>query len=229
MIDLVSFIEGRYVGRFMVIGITGSVAVGKSTFACNLAERLNQRGLKSTVISTDDFLLSNQELRERDLFEQKGFPQTYHLDQLEQVVKGFQSGEKSINIPVYTQEIADIHPNETQTVELPNILIVEGVTALQLSAKRLDLKIYIDANLADIKDWYLTRTLEVTALAKDDPSSWRYSYAKMPLDELSKLVMQVWQTTNQKNLDEYILPTKELADVIVYVDKEHNIGNIDIK
>ncbi|MCT4382209.1 type I pantothenate kinase [Leuconostoc suionicum] len=229
MIDLVSFIEGRYVAPFMVIGITGSVAVGKSTFARNLAEKLSRHGLKSTVISTDDFLMSNEELHARGLFEQKGFPQTYHIDQLEQVIKQFHAGEKSVDIPIYTQELADIHPNETQTVELPNILIIEGVTALQLPAEQLDLKIYIDANLADIKKWYLTRTLEVTALAKDDPSSWRYNYAKMPLDEFTKLAMQVWQTTNQKNLDDYILPTKTFADVIVYVNQQHDIFDIELK
>lgn len=229
MIDLDNLIKSKYVAPFMVIGITGSVAVGKSTFAHDLADKLSQQNIKTTVISTDDCLMSNDELHERGLFDQKGFPQTYNLDLLEKVITRFRAGEKSLNIPVYTQELADIHPNETQIIELPNILIVEGVVALQLPPKHFDLKIYIDADLADIKEWYLSRTLEVTALAKDDPSSWRYDYAKMPIDEFTQLVMQVWENTNQKNLDQYILPTKSLADVIVHFDKQHRIFDIELK
>lgn len=229
MIDLDNLIKSKYVAPFMVIGITGSVAVGKSTFAHDLADKLSQQNIKTKVISTDDFLMSNDELHERGLFDQKGFLQTYNLDLLEKVITRFRAGEKSLNIPVYTQELADIHPNETQIIELPNILIVEGVVALQLPPKHFDLKIYIDADLADIKEWYLSRTLEVTALAKDDPSSWRYDYAKMPIDEFTQLVMQVWENTNQKNLDQYILPTKSLADVIVHFDKQHRIFDIELK
>lgn len=229
MIDLCQLIEKKYTAPFMAIGISGSVAVGKSTFADNLASELNQHGLITTVISTDDFLMSNHELNKYNLFDQKGFPQTYHIDQLIQVIKKFRAGEKSVNIPVYTQELADIHPNKMQKMSLPHILIVEGVTALQLPAEQLDLKIYIEADLKNIKKWYLSRTLEVTALAKNDPSSWRYKYANMPLDEFTDVAMQVWEQTNQKNLDEYILPTKYHADAVVYLDKQHQVLEIELK
>ncbi|QEA58905.1 type I pantothenate kinase [Leuconostoc koreense] len=229
MINLDELIKSKYVAPFMVIGIAGSVAVGKSTFAHDLADKLSQQSIKTTVISTDDFLMSNAMLHELGLFDQKGFPQTYNLDLLETVITRFRAGEKSLDIPIYTQELADIHPKETQTIELPNILIVEGVVALQLPPKHFDLKIYLDADLVDIKEWYLSRTLEATALAKDNPSSWRYNYAKMPIDEFTQLVMQVWENTNQKNLDQYILPTKALADVIVHFDKQHHIFDIELK
>ncbi len=93
MIDLDNLIKSKYVAPFMVIGITGSVAVGKSTFAHDLADKLSQQNIKTTVISTDDFLMSNDELHERGLFDQKGFPQTYNLDLLEKVITRFRAGK----------------------------------------------------------------------------------------------------------------------------------------
>ena len=95
------------------------------------------------VISTDHFLMSNQTLIAQDLFGQKGFPQTYDLESLEQVIKAFKQGEKSVEIPIYTQENSDIDPNNQQIIERPDILIIEGVVALRL--KQTDFKIYLEA------------------------------------------------------------------------------------
>jgi len=224
MDELVQKINQKYQNKFMTIAIAGPVSVGKSTFAKKVASLLAQQ---ATVISTDDFLMPNNVLMNKNLFNQKGFPQTYDLAELEQVIRRFKSGETSVQIPCYTQELADIHPKEKQTIKKPEILIIEGVVALQL--QQTDFKIYLDADLTDIKAWYLTRTLEMTALSKNDPKSWRYQYAQMPVGEFSNLVMKIWDETNQVNLDRYILPSKQYANALVRFDENHDIKHITIK
>ncbi|WP_294973917.1 type I pantothenate kinase [uncultured Leuconostoc sp.] len=224
MDELVQKINQKYQNEFMTIAIAGPVSVGKSTFAKQLASLLVQQ---ATVISTDDFLMPNNVLMNKNLFNQKGFPQTYDLEELEHVIRRFKSGDASLQIPCYTQELADIHPKEKQTIKKPEILIIEGVVALQL--QQTDFKIYLDADLSDIKSWYLTRTLEMTALSKNDPTSWRYQYAQMPIGEFSNLVMTIWDETNQVNLDRYILPTKQHADALVMLDDNHDVQHITIK
>lgn len=224
MDELIQKINQKFQHKFMTIAIAGSVSVGKSTFANKLAQSLTQQ---ATVISTDDFLMPNSVLHAKNLFNQKGFPQTYDMAKLERVMTLFQSGELSVEIPYYTQEAADIHPEKTQIIQRPEILIIEGVVALQL--QQTDFKIYLDADLSDIKSWYLTRTLEMTALSKNDPTSWRYQYAQMPIGEFSNLVMTIWDETNQVNLDRYILPTKQCADALVMLDENHDIQRITIK
>ncbi len=224
MNTLVAAIQQRYHGNFMTIGIAGSVAVGKSTFAAHLASVL---GVQVQVVSTDDFLMANATLMAKQLFDQKGFPQTYALDQLAQVIAAFQAGAAQVTIPKYSQEIADIDGTVQQTITRPDILIIEGVVALQLPT--IDFKIYLDADLTAIKGWYLARTLEMTALAKEDPTSWRYQFTQMPIDALTTLVMKTWDETNQVNLERYILPTKETADAVVHLDAQHQIDYITIK
>lgn len=224
MDELVQKINQKFKNEFMTIAVAGPVSVGKSTFANKLASALTQQ---TTVISTDDFLMPNDTLMTKNLFNQKGFPQTYDLAKLEQVITRFKSGELSVQIPCYTQELADIHPKKKQTIQKPEILIIEGVVALQL--EQTDFKIYLDASLTDIKAWYLTRTLAMTALSKNDPKSWRYQYASMPIVEFSNLVMKIWDETNQVNLDRYILPSKQCADALVMFDENHDIKQVTIK
>ncbi|CUR64394.1 type I pantothenate kinase [Leuconostoc gasicomitatum] len=224
MDELVQKINQAFNDDFMTIAVAGPVSVGKSTFANKLASALTQQ---VTVISTDDFLMPNSMLMTKNLFNQKGFPQTYDLEKLEQVMTRFKSGELSVQIPCYTQELADIHPKKKQTIKKPEILIIEGVVALQL--QQTDFKIYLDASLIDIKAWYLTRTLAMTALSKNDPKSWRYQYTRMPIVEFSNLVMKIWDETNQVNLDRYILPSKQRADALVMFDENHDIKQVTIK
>ena len=224
MDQLIRIINQRFQNTFMTIAVAGSVSVGKSTFAAGLAQKLSA---KTTVISTDDFLMPNHVLKEKKLFDQKGFPETYDLKKLVEVITRFKSGDTSVKIPYYTQELADIHPETMQTIQRPEILIIEGVVALQID--QIDFKIYLDADLTDIKSWYLARTLEMTALAKNDPASWRYQYAQMPIGTFSDLVMKIWDETNQVNLDRFILPTKQYADAVVALDKNHDIKSITIR
>ncbi|CAM3202030.1 type I pantothenate kinase [Leuconostoc rapi] len=224
MDGLVQAIKQRYNDTFMSVAIAGSVSVGKSTFAQKLAKLLDVR---VSVISTDDFLMPNAVLMAKGIFNQKGFPQTYNMAALAQLIKQFEAGELLAEIPCYAQEIADIHPDKKQRINRPDILIIEGVVALQL--EQTDFKIYLDADLIDIKSWYLARTLEMTARSKNDPTSWRYQYAQMPIGQFSQLVMKVWDETNQVNLERYIRPSCAHADAVVKLDKKHDIETIIIK
>lgn len=224
MDELVQAIKQRYHDTFMSIAIAGSVSVGKSTFAQKLAELLD---VNVSVISTDDFLMPNDVLMAKGIFKQKGFPQTYNMAALTQLIMRFQAGELSAEIPCYAQELADIHPEKKQRITKPDILIIEGVVALQL--EQPDFKIYLDADVTNIKTWYLARTLEMTARAKNDPKSWRYQYAQMPIESFSQLVMTVWDETNQVNLDQYIEPSSVHANAIVRLDKNHDIETIIMK
>ncbi|CAH1854787.1 type I pantothenate kinase [Convivina intestini] len=221
MDELVNQILAKYQQRFFVVALSGSVAVGKSSFAEQLAEKLSNRGLDCQVVSSDHFLYTNQELTTAGIFEQKGFPASYHLDHLVGMLKAFESGEAQVEIPLYEQDFGDIVPDQRQIITRPNILIVEGVVALQLPSNQRDFSIYLDADLDHIKNWYLSRNIMATLSATDNPKSWRYQYRNMPLEQFKNLALAVWETTNQKNLDDYIGPSRQQADVLVHLDRWH--------
>ncbi|WEV54482.1 type I pantothenate kinase [Leuconostocaceae bacterium ESL0723] len=223
MDELIATILKQYQGEFMTVGLAGSVSVGKSTLAETLASRLTTAGVNSQVISTDHFLMSNADLQSAGLFDQKGFPQTYHLDQLADLVQAFRAGKKRATLPIYQQVLADIVPDQDQVIDRPQILIIEGVVALQLPKAALDLAIYIDADLADIKDWYLARNLMATFAARNHPDSWRYQYHHWPIDDFANQALAVWDRTNQVNLDRYIHPSAVRADLVVHLDHWHQI------
>lgn len=225
-VELVEKIYQAHQGSFLTVGITGSVSVGKSTLAENLAHDLEKRGLTVTVVSTDDFLKTNQELQDDGLFDQKGFPVTYHLDQLGAVIEAFRQGEQQQAIPKYSQTLADIVPNEVTQITRPDVLIIEGVVALQLPSVLLDQTIFVEAKITDIKDWYIERMFLATAKASQEPSSWRYQYREMPVADLYALAMEVWEQTNQANYDRFILPTKNKAGWLLKLDRYHQVVDI---
>lgn len=223
---LLDYIETRTTD-FFVIGLTGSVAVGKSTLSARLSESLQERHFDVEVVSTDDFLLTNLELKQHQLFDEKGFPKTYHLNKLAQMIQDFRDNAPQVTIPDYSHELADIRPDVQKVIQKPDILIIEGVTALQLPDHILDLAIYVDAKLADIESWYLNRTLAVMDKAHFDAKSWYYPYTQMPLSQRQEHIMSVWRRTNLKNLQQYIAPTKAKANVIIKIDAQHHIQHIE--
>ncbi|MDD9138134.1 type I pantothenate kinase [Fructobacillus sp. CRL 2054] len=226
--QLISQIKKAQNGSFFTIGLTGSVAVGKSTLAERLAVGLRESGLKVEVLSTDAFLKDNATLHEEGIFDEKGFPKSYDLTALEEFIRFFQDGKDDQKVAVYSQTLADIVPSEKKRVKRPDVLILEGVVALQLPEDLLNSTIFLEADMAHVKDWYLERNLLATVKSANHPDSWRAQYAKLPLIDFYNLAMSIWEKTNQKNYDDYIYPSQQSADWIVALDYYHQITEIKV-
>ena len=209
----------------IVVALAGSVSVGKTTLAQQLADALQTQGLQVAVVSTDHFLLDNATLQAQGVFDQKGFPKTYRLTALNDMVRTLKKGAR-VEIPVYHQPDADIVPNQTQQITPTDVLIIEGVVALQMDMALVDWAIYVDAQMTDIERWYLERSLANIYAAADKPDSWYYQYRDMPRADLEELIMSVWRKTNLVNLTNYIAPSKAKAQVIIHKNGQHEIDNI---
>lgn len=225
-----------------IIGIAGSVAVGKSTTARVLQKLLSMlpEQLKVELVTTDGFLYSNEELKKRDLFNRKGFPESYDAKKLLAFLSAVKSGKEIIEAPVYSHLYYDIVPEETQVIQKPDILIVEGINVLQVTLSKrprrrvfvsdfFDFSIYVDAAEKDIRQWYLERfiTLQKTAFA--NPKSYFHQYAYMEEEELLEFANTVWDEINAANLTQNILPTRFRADLILEKGKHHFVRGVRIR
>jgi type I pantothenate kinase len=210
-------------GRSTVVAIAGAVAVGKSTIAGDLASRLRAHGATVEVIPTDGFLLPNAELEARDLLARKGFPETYDLDALDGLVADARAGRSPLAVPVYSHERYDVL-DEPVALDRPEVLVVEGVVALQ----RLfaDLAVYVDAEVDDVVAWYVTRFQELVAAARDDPTSFYRGWADLDPDAVAELARSVYDAVNRPNLVDHIAPTRANADVVVHKDRDHRIREV---
>ncbi|MBS9335157.1 type I pantothenate kinase [Fructobacillus sp. M1-13] len=220
-------IEKAQTGAFFTVGLTGSVAVGKSTLAERLSTGLEAAGYRVAIMSTDDFLKSNAELHEEGFFDEKGFPQSYDLKGLRDFVQNFRDGQAVQTTQKYSQTLADIVPGRFVRIDRPDILILEGVVSLQLPSELLDFTVFIEAAMSDIKDWYLSRNLLATVKSIGDDKSWRSQYSHMALSDFYDLAMTVWEKTNQKNYDEYIVKSKRKADWVLHLDSYHQLTGIE--
>ncbi|GAP01694.1 pantothenate kinase [Fructobacillus fructosus] len=223
---LIEEVKNAHQGVFFTIGLTGSVAVGKSTLADQLAMEIKAAGLTVQVLSTDAFLKTNEQLHQEGIFDEKGFPNSYDLKGMATFIENFRNGQQTQRTAVYSQTLADRVPGKESIIDRPDVLILEGVVALQLPKKLLDLTVFLEADLQDIRDWYLARNLLATVKSANEPNSWRAKYADMPLLDFYKLAMGVWEKTNQQNYDRFIYPTKGKADWVVSVDYYHQIQSI---
>ena len=208
----------------VVIGIAGSVAVGKSTFAAALVEGLSE--FQVEVVGTDGFLFSNAVLAERQLEARKGFPESYDANAVIAFINALRSGNEPVSVPVYSHSSYDIIPGERRVIGSLGICIIEGVNALQF-ADHLDLAIYLDADESDLINWYATRFSEICDDAVDDPTSFYRGWSLFPENERREMAESFWYGINHPNLLEHIEPCAANADLVVRKSHDHSIGSVE--
>ncbi|SHF59754.1 pantothenate kinase [Kaistia soli DSM 19436] len=226
-----------------IIGIGGSVAVGKSTTA-RVLRALLQRWPdtpKVELVTTDGFLYPNAVLQREGLMERKGFPDSYDLPALLAFLSDIKAGSPRVSAPLYSHLVYDIVPSERVTIDAPDILIVEGLNVLQTPrlprdgkavpfvSDFFDFSIYIDADEIDIHRWYVARFERLRATAFQDPSSYFHRYALIPEEEALAIAERLWSRINLVNLRENILPTRPRADLILSKGANHLIEQVALR
>jgi type I pantothenate kinase len=219
-----------------VIGIAGSVAVGKSTIARLLTELLSRWADTPHVelVTTDGFLWPNAELERRGLLQRKGFPESYDRRSLTRFVSQVKSGAAEVRAPVYSHLVYDIVPGEEIVVRRPDVLIVEGLNVLQPPATSariavsdlFDFSIYVDARTTDIEEWYVERFLRLQRSAFADPHSYFHRYADLTEPEAIARARSIWAEINGPNLEQNILPTRARADLVLRKASHHGVASV---
>ncbi|KTD85651.1 type I pantothenate kinase [Paenibacillus etheri] len=226
-----------------IIGIAGSVAVGKSTTARLLQKLLSQLPShpKVDLVTTDGFLLPNAELEKRGIMKKKGFPESYDTRSLISFLTKVKSGVSSVQSPVYSHLTYDIVTKEYITIENPDILIVEGLNVLQTSltinqnvpnyfvSDFFDFSIYVDADVNNIEKWYIDRFIKLRDTAFQDEQSYFKKYAQLSLEESIEISKRIWKEINYVNLIHNILPTRNRADLILFKNNNHHIDRIKLR
>jgi type I pantothenate kinase len=221
-----------------VIGVAGSVAVGKSTFARILQALLGRwpDHPKVDLITTDGFLHPNHVLEERGIMHRKGFPESYDTRSLLRVLREIKSGHQRVEAPVYSHVVYDIVDDEQVVIEQPDILILEGLNVLQTGEAAtefvsdfFDFSIYIDADEGDIEQWYIERFLTLRESVFQDPDSFFSNFAALSDDEAIDTARNIWREINGRNLRENIAPTRDRASLILRKRKDHRIDRVQLR
>ena len=224
-----------------VIGIAGSVAVGKSTTARLLQALLDRwpNHPKVDLITTDGFLYPNAVLAERGLMARKGFPESYDRRRLLQFLHDIKSGAPQVHAPVYSHLVYDIVDDEEVVVRQPDIVLVEGLNVLQTGvtdserpvfvSDYFDFSIYVDADVEHIRRWYVERFFTLRETAFRDPRSYFHRYASLTDAEAHATALEIWSSINERNLYENILPTRERAHLILRKDADHHISEVRLR
>ncbi len=226
-----------------VVGVAGSVAVGKSTTARVLRELLSHWPETPHVelVTTDGFLLPNAELERRGLLHRKGFPESYDRRALLRFVSGVKSGAAEVRAPVYSHLTYDIVPGEEIVVRRPDVLIVEGLNVLQPARVRadgtqgvavsdyFDFSLYVDARTDDVRSWYVSRFLELRRTAFNRPQSYFRRYAELSDEEAVARAEQIWADINEPNLVGNVRPTRGRATCVLRKGPDHAVQQVRLR
>jgi len=212
----------------LIVGLTGAVAVGKSTLAKQLQAVIAAQAVVE-IIATDGFLRSNAELTALGLLEQKGFPPTYDNDRFRKALAEIRTGPTVF--PAYSHTTYDIEPSLARTLAPPDILIVEGLNlhhrALALEdPDPLDVLIYLDAKEADLESWYVARFMGLWEAAEQDQTSFYARFRSMTREQTEELARMVWTEVNLKNLRENTILARDSADLVVRKAADHTIVEV---
>jgi type I pantothenate kinase len=223
-----------------VIGMGGSVAVGKSTTARILRHLLARwpNHPKVDLVTTDGFLLPNAVLRREGLMDRKGFPESYDLPALLRFLSDIKAGKRGTSAPIYSHLTYDILQDERIIIDRPDILLVEGLNVLQTGrpprdgkaipyvSDFFDFSVYLDADESVLRQWYVDRFFSLRATAFRDPRSYFHKYASLDNDEAAETATRIWETINLTNLRENVLPTRQRADLILRKGADHIINRV---
>lgn len=219
-----------------IIGIAGSVAVGKSTTARVLQALLQRWDSHPRVdlVTTDGFLLPAAELRERNLMSRKGFPESYNRRDLLRFVTEVKAGRDNVQAPLYSHDAYDIIPGEYQVVDHPDILILEGLNVLQtgptlMVSDLFDFSVYVDAKTTDIEKWYIDRFIKLKNTAFREPGAHFARFADLTDEAAAAEARRIWQTINLPNLVENIQPTRVRASLVLSKAADHSVQRVRMR
>lgn len=226
-----------------IVGVAGSVAVGKSTTARVLKALLARWPNHPSVdlVTTDGFLRPNKDLELRGLMNRKGFPESFDTSRLLNFLADVKSGLEGVDAPVYSHFHYDILPAQRVVIQQPDILIVEGLNVLQPArlprqgeaipfvSDFFDFSIYIDADHDVIRDWYITRFMRLRSTAFRDPAAYFHRYAKLSAKDAEEKAAQIWRNINLRNLEQNILPTRQRAHLILRKAPNHSVESVALR
>ena len=226
-----------------IIGMAGSVAVGKSTTARVLRALLSRwpNSPRVDLVPTDGFLFPNAVLEERGLMERKGFPESFDSRRLLSFLADVKAGARGVTAPVYSHAHYDVVPDQAIIVDRPDILIVEGLNllrpaklprgggAMAVVSDFFDFSIYIDANPETIGKWYIERFMRLRKTAFRDPDAYFFRYSQLTEDEALTTAERIWREINLINLDLNILPTRQRAHLILEKTEDHTVGTVHLR
>ena len=221
-----------------IIGVAGSVAVGKSTLARLLQTLLSRwpEHPRVELITTDGFLFPNAELEARDIMDRKGFPESYDTRQLLDFLRAVKSGEPEVTAPIYSHVVYDVLPDRHEIVHQPDILILEGLNVLQVDSHAnefvsdyFDFSIYLDADESLIESWFIERFHALRRTVFQDPQSFFKHFADLTDEQATTLAGQIWESINGRNLRENIAPTKGRASLVIEKGADHRVTDVFLR